>query len=150
MAVKTKKERAEEFKHSSPELKKDTVKEDVKAKKAKKEKIKMYLPQITQKGEYTLILNYKNKKEKIKSKNGIVEIGKEEIEKYKSCGFKMLADKKEDLGQYYCADYLDKSFNLELDDGTKIKVSKGIAEPKTKYEKDQLIKRYFSLYKLKK
>lgn len=147
MSVKTRKERDEEFKNSSPELKKEIIKEDV---KAKKEKIKMYLPQATQKGEYTFILDYKNKKEKIKSKNGIVEIDKEEIEKYKSCGFKMFEDKKEDLGQYYCSDYLGKSFNLILDDGTKIKVSNGVAEPNTKYEKDQLIKRYFSLYKLKK
>jgi len=145
MPVKTTKEREEELKDSSPKIK---LKESEKDEGEKK--IKMYLPQITVKGKYTLILNYKGKKEEIQSKNGIVEVSKNEIDKYKSCGFKRGESKPKNFYWYYCSEYSNKSFNLILDDGTKISIDKGLAYPKNKYQESQLIKNHFKIYKLKK
>lgn len=144
MAVKTTKEREEELKDSSPKIK--TKETKIKA----KDKFIMYLPQITGKGEYNLLLNYKGKKEKIKSKNGVVLVNKDDVEKYKSCGFKMMESKIEKFHTYYSPEYSDKSFNLVLDDGTKLAVDKGICTPKNKYQESQLIKNHFRIYKLKK
>lgn len=149
MPVKTKKEREEEFTSSSPKIK---IKEDTKEdkKEDKKDKVKMYLPQITNKGDYNLIIKYKGKKEKIRSKNGVIAVAKEEVEKYESCGFKPIEQRVNKFHTYYCEEYADNSFDLPLDDGTKLKVEKGIAIPKNKYEENQLLKNHFKIYKLKK
>jgi len=143
MAVKTHKE-AEEHKNASAPLTSDKKQE------VKKEpgKIKLYLPQITHKGDYHCVFTYNGKEEKVTLKDGILEVSsKEDLKKFATLGFRKLADKKSDFGVYYCDEYSNKSFNLVLDDYTTILVDNGKAFPSTKYQVDQLIKRYFKLYK---
>lgn len=143
MSVKTYKD-AEEKKASSANNKKE------KAKEAKKT-VKLYLPQITHNGLYNCIIEYNGKQEKIKITDGIIEVdNKKDLEKYLSLGFKKVVEKIEDFGIYFCDEYINNSFNLELDDNSKIKVDNGKAEPFSQYQVDQLIKRHFKLYKYNK
>ena len=144
MSVRTYKQRKR--RETSPAVSENNnIKEEI-----KNNKIKLCLPQLAgKKGVFNCKISWNGEYEEITVEDGLIEVEKNDLEKFTLNGFKEFSPGWDMINrQYYCPEYLGKTFELTLDDETKIHIEKGVAKPVNQYHVAQLKKRHFALYKI--